>query len=155
MSVNSHTNRAIPWWELWSTRAEYSYGEIYGLSEKETLFCLNLFLTNWMQILFSTCENEMTQLTMHLMGLYGPEIHYDWQTRRPGVSTVPAVSLRFWCASFLFLYSPAKVIFLELLELLLCKQRLWLLGLLGWLVRAIPGLSPWIVAQDLSETESE
>ncbi len=48
----------------------------------------------------------------------------------------------FQCALFLLLNSPAKVFLLELLELLLCEQRLRLLGLLGRSVRAIPGLSP-------------
>lgn len=57
------------------------------------------------------------------------------------------------CALFLLLNSPAKVFLLELLELRLREQRLRLLGLLGGWLRPIPGLSPWIMAQDLSETE--
>ena len=61
----------------------------------------------------------------------------------------------FRCASFLLLHRPAKVLLLELLELLLCEQRLGLLGLLGRRLRAIPGLSPRVVAQDLRETESK
>lgn len=79
-----------------------------------------------------------------------------WSTKRsPGVSTVAEVSVSFGCALFLLLHSPAKVFFLELLELLLCKQRLRLLGLLGGSVRVVPGLSPCIVVLDLSETESK
>lgn len=58
-----------------------------------------------------------------------------------------------WCILIILLVSPAKVLSLELLELLLCEHRLGLLGCLLRPVPFIPGLPPCIVPLDLSVTE--
>lgn len=82
----------------------------------------------------------------------------DKDVGRPGVSALSPASMHLHCALFLLLYGPAEIFFLELLELLLREQRLWLLGLLGFLGRSvqfIPGLSPCIVVEDLFDTENK
>lgn len=53
-----------------------------------------------------------------------------------------SLSLMPWCILITLLVDPAKILFLELLELLLCEDRLWLLDCLLRLVRFIPGLPP-------------
>lgn len=45
-----------------------------------------------------------------------------------------------WYILIILLVNPAKVLLLELLELLLCEDRLWLLDCLLRLVWFIPGL---------------
>lgn len=57
------------------------------------------------------------------------------------------------CIVFILFNSPAKVLLLELLELLLCEQRLRLLDLLGTPFCSIPGLPPYIMTQNLNQSE--
>lgn len=57
------------------------------------------------------------------------------------------------CNVFILFNSPTKVFLLELLELLLREQRLWLLDLFGTLFRSIPGLPPYIMTQNLNQSE--